>query len=87
MKQEAKMRWNLTCPAHWSPPFSLKATWTTDTPQVFQRSCRHILYNIVPTLLILIGVSWVTLLATEKIYQSKTTAEVQLSLDQLYAEQ
>ncbi len=78
------MKWSATCPASWSLSFDNKLFPFSSALPFIQRARHHLFYNLIPTLLILICISWGSLLITEQIYQAETRPKI--PFDQLYAD-
>ena len=78
------MKWSATVPASWSLSFEIKSFPFSRGLQFIRRARHHLFCNFIPTLLILICVSWAALLFTEQIYQAETSPK--LPFDKLYAD-
>ena len=78
------MKWSATFPVSWSLSFKSKSFPISGALPFIRWARHHLFYNLIPTLLILIGVSWASLLVSEQIYQAQTKPKT--SIDQLYAD-
>ena len=58
-------------PAEGNISFNGRTSYHSDVLSALERCRYHLLCNVIPTLLIVVGVSWVSLLLTEQIYKAK----------------
>jgi len=51
--------------------FNGRTSYHSDVLSILERCRYHLLRNVIPTLLIVVGASWITLLLSEQIYKAK----------------
>ena len=78
------MKWSATFPVSWCLSFTPNAFLFPKARLFIRRVRHHLLCDLIPTLLILICISWAALLVSEQIDQAATKPKI--SFDQLYAD-
>ena len=51
--------------------FNGRTSYYSDVFSILERCRYHLLRNVIPTLLIVVGTTWITLLVSEQIYKAK----------------
>lgn len=65
--------------------FNGRTSYHADVFTTLERCRYHLLRNVIPTLLIVVGVSWISLLLTEQIYKAKQARLAALKAQQSVA--
>lgn len=69
------MRGSAIHPAGGNISFNGRTSYHPDASTPLERCRYHLLWNVIPTLLIVAGVSWISLLLTEQIYKAELARE------------
>ncbi|WP_027716219.1 hypothetical protein [Desulfuromonas sp. TF] len=67
--------------------FNGRTSYHSDVFRTLERCRYHLLRNVIPILLIVVGTSWITLLLTEQIYTAKLAWEERSSVATLKIQQ
>jgi len=74
-------------PAGGNISFNERISYHSDVFNTLERCRYHLLRNVIPTILIVVGVSWITLLLTEQIYKAKLARGERSSAETLKVQQ